>query len=249
MKRALLLAIVGTAGLMAAELPKAETLLDKYVEVTGGRQNYEKRTTEYMTGTVEIPAAGVKGRVEMWGQAPNSRVEVLDIEGVGRLETGTDGTIAWENSAVMGPHLRSGAELRYHLRDAIFNAPIHWRDIFKKVETTGVEKVEGVDCYRLLLTPVEGKPETWFIDQKTNYVLKMVRTSITTLGEVNGEYLMKDYKDMDGIIMPTLLIQKSSSAEIRLKLETIIPNGKLPKDRFIPPAEIRQLMTPTKKAA
>jgi len=68
---ALLLTLAG-AGLVAAaaDLPKAETLLDQYVEVTGGRANYEKRTTEYLSGTVEIPASNVKGKVEMWAEAP-----------------------------------------------------------------------------------------------------------------------------------------------------------------------------------
>ena len=241
--------LLAGAGLSAAaDLPKAETLLDRYVEVTGGRANYEKRTTEYMSGVVEIPAAGVKGKVEMWAEAPGSRVEVIEIEGVGRMETGTDGIIAWENSAIMGPRLRSGIELRYHLREALFNAPIHWRKVYKTVETVGAEKVEGVDCYRVLMTPIEGKPETWFFDQKTNFLVKLLRTSVTTMGEVNGEYLMKDYKDMDGIMMPVTLIQKAAGQEIQVKLESVKPNVKLPKDRFTPPAEVKQLMTPKKAA-
>lgn len=242
--------LLATAGLTtAADLPKAETLLDRYVEVTGGRANYEKRTTEYMSGVVEIPAAGVKGKVEMWAEAPGSRVEVIEIEGVGRMETGTDGVIAWENSAIMGPRLRSGVELRYHLREAIFNAPIHWRKVFKSAETVGVEKVEGLDCYRVLMTPIEGKPETWYFDQKTNFVVKLLRTSITTMGEVNGEYLMKDYKDMDGIMMPVTMIQKAAGQEIQVKFDTVKPNIKLTKDRFVPPAEVKQLMMPAKKKA
>ena len=40
-------------------LPKAETLIDHYVEVTGGRAAYEKRTSETATGTVEFAAQGL----------------------------------------------------------------------------------------------------------------------------------------------------------------------------------------------
>ena len=249
----LLCSILLTGGLMASDLPKAEALLDRYVEVTGGRKNYEKRTTEYMSGIVEIPGAGVKGKVEMWAEAPGSRVEVIEIDGVGRMESGTDGVIAWENSAIMGPRLRSGVELRYHIREAIFNAPIHWRKVYKSAETVGVEKVEGADSYRVLMTPLEGKPETWYFDQKTNYVVKMLRASITTMGEVNGEYLMKDYKEMDGLIIPATLIQKAAGQEIVVRFETVQPNVKMTRDRFTPPAEVKQLMTPKppvqKKAA
>ena len=250
MKLCCTLLLVGTGLITAADdLPKAETLLDRYVEVTGGRQNYEKRTTEYMSGIVEIPAAGVKGKVEMWAEAPGSRVEVIDIDGVGRIESGTDGVIAWENSAIMGPRLRSGLELRYHLRDALFNLPVNWRKVYKAAETVAAEKLDSMDCYRLLMTPVEGKPETWYIDQKTNFVVKMLRTSVTTMGEVNGEYLMKDYKEIDGIVMPVTLIQKAAGQEIQVRLETVKANVKLPKDRFTPPAEVKQLMAPAPKKA
>lgn len=240
-------ALWAAAASFAADLPKAEALLDRYVEATGGRATYEKRTSEYLSGTVEIPAAGVRGKVEMWAEAPNSRVEVIDIEGVGRIETGTDGTIAWENSAIMGPRLRSGEELRYHLREAMFNAPIYWQKLYKKAETTGVETAEGIECYKVTMTPIEGKPEVWFFDQKTSLVIKMIRSSVTSLGEVTGEFVAKDYKDSGGILLPSTLIQRASGQEIRVKFDQMVPNAKMPKDRFQPPAEVKQVMN--KKAA
>jgi hypothetical protein len=246
------LAAVFTSSLWAAaDLPPAETLLDRYIEATGGRANYEKRTSEYMSGTVEFPAAGVKGKVEMWAAAPNSRLDIIDIDGVGRIETGTDGTIAWENSAVMGPKLRSGEELRYHLREATFNEPLHWHDIYKKAETVGVEKVEDVDCYKVEMTPNEGKVETWYFDQKTALLIKMFRTSITTMGEVKGEYILKDYKNVGGILMPMTQLEKAAQQEIRVKFEVVTPNVKMPADRFVPPPEVKQLIKPPaqKKAA
>jgi hypothetical protein len=53
----------GTALLLAValahaadDLPKAETILDKYVEATGGKAAYEKHHTEISKGTMEIKA-------------------------------------------------------------------------------------------------------------------------------------------------------------------------------------------------
>ena len=54
---------IATTGLVgAADLPKGDTIIDRYVEVTGGRQNYEKRTSEYASGTVAMqrPASRAK---------------------------------------------------------------------------------------------------------------------------------------------------------------------------------------------
>ena len=245
MKRIWIVLVAFTAA--AADLPKAEILLEKYIEATGGRANYEKRTSEYLAGTVEMPAAGVKGTLEGWSEAPNSLVMVMEIDNIGKMETGTNGVVAWENSAVMGPRVRAGAELRFAIREALFNAPIHWKKLFKKVETKGDEPVEGVDCYKVVLTPTEGKPETWFIEKDTSLVQKMVRSELTSMGEVNGELIFKDYKPFDGVLSPTTLIQKAAGQEIRMKIDAITPNVKIPKSKFAPPAEVKQLLQ--KKAA
>ena len=42
------------AATSAAALPKAETILDRYIEVTGGKAAYDKRTSEITTGTMEL---------------------------------------------------------------------------------------------------------------------------------------------------------------------------------------------------
>ena len=40
-------------------------------------------------------------------------------------------------------------------------------DLYTKVETTGVETVNNQPCYRVVMTPPKGKPETRYFDQKT----------------------------------------------------------------------------------
>jgi len=54
-----------SAFLFAADepLPKAETILDRSIEVTGGKAAYEKRKTEITTGTFEFSGKGVKGTI------------------------------------------------------------------------------------------------------------------------------------------------------------------------------------------
>ena len=89
--------VLATATAAAAQdLPKAETLFEKYLEVTGGKAAYAQRRTEVAKGTVRMAAAGVTGTVELYSAAPNSQVIIMDVQGVGRIEQGTDGVRAWE---------------------------------------------------------------------------------------------------------------------------------------------------------
>ena len=51
-------AALASSQLSAQDLPKAETILDRFVEVTGGRAAYQKHTHEKMTGTIVVETTG-----------------------------------------------------------------------------------------------------------------------------------------------------------------------------------------------
>src|SRR5512142_2155666 len=97
----LLLAAAGagvTSAYGADPLPSAESVLDRYVQVTGGRQAYAQRKTEISHGTLEYTALGIKGSVTRYAAEPDKYYAALDIEGLGKVEMGVSGGIAWENT-------------------------------------------------------------------------------------------------------------------------------------------------------
>ena len=87
-------------GFAADPLPSAASVLDRYVQVTGGKQAYEKRKTEIAHGTLEYPALGIKGSMTRYAAEPDKYYTTLDIEGLGKIEMGVNGRVAWENSAI-----------------------------------------------------------------------------------------------------------------------------------------------------
>ena len=64
-------------------LPKAETILDHYIEVTGGVAAYQKRHSVIEKGTMEMVGRGVKGSITNYMAAPDKAYSVIDLEGVG----------------------------------------------------------------------------------------------------------------------------------------------------------------------
>src|SRR5450759_4775860 len=146
MRRGFLLIIAGVAcaGFIHAAdeaLPKAETLLDGYIEATGGKAAYEKRKSEIMTGTIEFAANGMKGTVTSYSDVSNNNYTIVDIEGVGKIESGVYNGQPWESSSLQGARLREGAEKADAVRDATFNGPLYWRKLYAKAETVGLEDV------------------------------------------------------------------------------------------------------------
>src|SRR6185503_10868787 len=101
-----------------APLPPAKQILDRYVEVTGGRAAYEKGKHRTLTGTFELKGMGMKGSLLLQQSAPDKMRTQIDVPGVGSIVKGTDGIQAWEVSAVTGPRLLEGTEKSEALLEA-----------------------------------------------------------------------------------------------------------------------------------
>ena len=84
---------------------------------------------------------------------------------------------------------------------AKFNAELHWRDVYKKAETTGVEQVDGKDCYKVVLTPGEGSPITRYYDKQSNLLVKMLMTAKNPMGEIPVESMVSDYRKEGEILL------------------------------------------------
>ena len=85
--------------------------------------------------------------------------------------------------------------------------------------------------------------------EKSGFLVKVLRSTMTTMGEINGELLFKDYKDIDGIMVAVTQVQRAAQQEVIMKLDVVKSNIKMPKDRFTPPADVKPLLAPAKKAA
>jgi len=250
--RPLVTSICLTAGLLcwagvparaADTLPKGDEILDKFVDATGGKAAYEKVRNEKWTGTFEFPGKGIKGAVTGYRAEPSNSYTTVELEGVGTFEDGTNGETVWSRNSMQGPRLKQGDERAATLREAAFRAPIHWRKQYKRVENAGVESVDNQECYKVILTPNEGKPETRYFDVKTNLLVKMTMVVASPMGEIPSESTFSDYKEQNGLLSPHLMHQKAMGQEFIITIDHVEYNVDLPKDRFAVPADIQALVS------
>ncbi|MBI3698612.1 MAG: hypothetical protein HY238_27695 [Acidobacteria bacterium] len=241
-------ALMAGAAAAASEeaAPKAEAILDKYLEVTGGKAAYARLTNQVSTGAMEFVGKGIKATLTSYKAKPRKSYNIIEIEGIGKIEQGADGEIAWEKSAIQGPRVKEGEEKAAALRDAAFNAP--WREQYTKAELAGAETIGDQACYKLVLTPNEGKPEARYYDKKTNLLVKVTKTVKSPMGEIPAEILLSDYKTVDGILIPHKVTQRAISQEFVIVLDKIQHNVEMPPDRFEPPADVKALAAKAKGA-
>src|ERR1039458_8741967 len=90
---------------------RSEAILDKYVEVTGGRAAYEKIKPEVATGTLEITSVGLSGTLTIYQAAPDKAYTAIEFSGgVGKGEEGSNGQVAWAINGMQGARIKEGDE-------------------------------------------------------------------------------------------------------------------------------------------
>ncbi|HUO30239.1 MAG TPA: hypothetical protein VMU80_13545 [Bryobacteraceae bacterium] len=237
------LALAGLA--FAADDMKPEAIMDRYIEVTGGKAAYEKVKSEAASGTLEITSMGLSGSLTSYRAAPDKSYTVVEFQ-QGKFEEGTNGSIAWAMDAMQGPRLKEGDERATALRNAALHMEAHWREFYKKAELAGTENVDGKACYKVVLTPNEGSAETRYFDKSSGLLLKVVLPVTTTDGTASAEIGLSDYRDEGGILTPHTVAQKLPGTDILVKIQSVKHNPDIPADRFDLPAAIKALTTAKK---
>ncbi len=247
MTRRVTLILAFAAIASAADLPSAESLLDKYVEVTGGKRAYDARKTEIAHGTVEYAAMGVKGKMIRYASDQGEYRVTMELPGIGKVDAGVTKGVAWERSDLLGPRVKDGSERAEAVREAKLNSNALWRDLYTKVETAGEETIDGEPCYKVVMVPTDGEPETIYLSTKTGLAVKMAVTANTQLGSLMAEILFGDYKSFGGILSPAKVTEKTAGQEITIVIDSVEVNPEIPASAFAMPADVAALTDTTTK--
>jgi hypothetical protein len=242
MKRLTVLILSAAAVFAADDLPSAASLLDRYVEVTGGRQAYENRKSEITRGTMEYAAQGLKGAIVRYAAVPDLYYATLEIPGLGAIQMGVKDGVAWERSDILGPRIKTGAERAESLREAMLNSSLEWRKLYPKVETTGVAQVNGEECYTVVMTPAEGHPQTMYLSKSSGLGLKVTTIAVTQMGEVPVEILVSEFKKFGDLLAPSRITQKAVGQQFTITIESVEVNPEIPAGRFDFPADVQALL-------
>ncbi|MCE1228727.1 MAG: DUF620 domain-containing protein [Firmicutes bacterium] len=241
MLRATLFSLLMPAALMAQALPSGEAVLDRFIEVTGGKKAYETKHSMVTKGTMYVEAMGLKGTMTIYKAEPNLMLTEVEFAGVGKMLDGFDGQHAWSYSAIQGPNLKQGEEREQSRRLANFHEQ-NWKEVYAEVKTLGVENVGDEPCHKVVATLKQGNPITMFYSVKTGFLVKQAMKVATAMGEMEAETLLKDYKNVGGIWIPHVLEQRAAGQVFTITTTSVEWNVEIPKTRFAPPAEVKALI-------
>lgn len=186
------------------------------------------------------------------GNKNRSRVTLkLKAKGKIRLEVAlknslmvkaSNGKTAWKYTNRRGLVKLNDQELKDLGFQASYLTPdLNYNKLFSKIELKGKAKVGGKKCWELLCTPrseFKLKPVQTFVDQKNYFVVKTVENYVEDGKEVEMITYFGEYKDIDGIMVPRLMVFQRNDQILETELVSAEWNVELPDSEFDMPEKL-----------
>lgn len=226
-----------------AELPKAETLLDNYIEATGGLEAYKALRNQKVVAQVEFVGQGIQGTSTTLLDGNGNSLTTLELAGLGKVLSGTKDGVSWESSAMQGTRLREGEEKIQTMRMSDLRAAVNWREYTEMAEVTGEENVEGKDCWvmKSRYKGVASESVSW-IDKKTGLMVKSAVKMKTQMGELPMETFYREYRKQGALLVPVAMEQKVGPMTMKTTVKEVASNIDLPANAFDFPKEVSALL-------
>lgn len=230
-KKILSIALVITVFTLQSKAQTVDEIINKHIEARGGAEKLKNLQTMVMEGRVEqggneialkfylSNGIGVRTEFSVMGQ---TGYNILTPTGGWSFNPFAGNT---EAQAMPEDQVKEG-QSQLDIVGPLYD----YKAKGNKIDLQGKEKIEGKDCYKLLLTRANGKTVTYFIDE-AGLVLRSVSTSTVNGSETEVTTDFSDYrKTPDGY----LVAFKRINANGEISFDKIETNVKIDDTVFKP---------------
>ena len=198
----------------------AKEVVARHVAAIGGEAAFKAIKSIRARGTFSMAAQGVSGEFELLAARPNKMVLRVTVSGIGRIESGYDGKVAWSIDPVSGPTVMKGRQLSETADDAFFDAPLHGPDHVKELALVGPEEFDKRKAIKIKVVFNSGNEQAEFFDAETGLQIGSEGPRETPMGVVPTVGILRDYKKFQNLQMPTTLVQKILGIEQLMQISS-----------------------------
>jgi photosynthetic reaction center cytochrome c subunit len=252
----------------APGLPSPESILDKYIQASGGTQRLAALTSIDAKGTsVGFGGFGGGGAVEIAAKAPDKRATIILF----KAETGRgdqirtyDGRTGWVRTPlnVLGEYQLIGGDLDGARFDAQLSFPGQIKQILTNLKTgqpttvtdlqmsqsqaavqAASQKNAAAKTYNVDVvqgTGPRGLLVTLFFDKQSGLLMRELRYSETPIGRVPTEIDFTDYRDVNGFKFPFRIAYVWLDGRDSIVLDDIKTNVPIDEAKFGRPAPLKK---------
>lgn len=219
----------------AEKMPSVDQIIAKYVDALGGKAALEKVNSRFQKGTLEIPGAGLGGTFEAYQKAPNKSIFTANIDGFGLVQEGYDGTVAWAQDPQSGLREKTGGELADVKRDSDIHRDLKLKALYPTMTLKGKEKIGEKEVYVIEAKPAEGNTEKWYFDAQSGLLARADTERESPMGKALIESYFENYKDVDGVKIPTTVRQVTPAFTIVVQFSETQHNVSVEDSKFTKP--------------
>ena len=151
----------------AAALSPADRLFERHLESIGGRKAIEGHTSARIIAQGTLLPGGDRVDVEERRKAPDQRLVLVDVHGVGSAAHGFDGRTAWATSTQYGGARYGPEETWRQRRIATFHAAARYAELYPERRVIGDVVWEGMAVTQVHVGTAEGTTATLYFARDT----------------------------------------------------------------------------------
>ena len=199
-----------------AQLPSVQEVYDRYATAVGGRDLWSKVAYRSEKGMATIAFANLTASYERYYAAPHKMRLIIDI-GMGRIQQGNDGTIAWNGQPDGSVARMPAPEGAYAIEAATVGAAFLDPSLFTKSAVVAQEDFDGVPCYKLAVTTRAGRERIDFFEVVTG--LRRGQVVQTPGGE--QKTVFRDFKAFEGKLVSTTQVLTNPQGDIIITIASV----------------------------
>jgi Flp pilus assembly protein TadD len=219
----------------SGSLPTVDDLLARYVEAMGGAKALNAITSRVTKGTVDIPGVSRGGSFEIYEQAPNKSLSVVEAYPMGTTKVGYNGRSGWVQTKQGLKPIKNAAELAMLQRDSDIYGPLRLKTNFATVTLVGMSEIGYREVYALDLKPAVGAVERLYLDVKTYLPVRLNTMRKLDTALVPVEIYLDDWQAVDGIQYPFSISHRYQKLTLSYTVKEIRHNLALNATLFDPP--------------
>ena len=227
----------------AVKLPAAREVLDRYVTAIGGRAQILKHSSRRVTGTLQVPAAGLTGTMTAATAKPNKMAVTVSIAGLGDMRQGYDGAVGWSMDPTQGPMVLTGKQLEQRKTQADFYNDLHESKSYSSMETVDVVDFGGGRAYKVQLVRASGDSLYELFDTQSGLLVGSITKQESPMGLMTITTTIGDYKAFGGVQLPTKVTQTFATGQQVVVTIDGVEFDAVEPSTFDLPTEIKALAT------
>jgi hypothetical protein len=219
----------------AANLPSVDSVLEKSITATGGRDAWHKLTSMQIKAEISMTPPGLTGSMTISSKAPDKQSDCTVFPADIFFCRMFDGKSGWQDDSRDGLKPLLGKDLEDMKHEADFYSDLHRQDYYSELKVSREEDFDGQKTYVVAGTRKNGTKEELYFAKDSG--LMVGNKELAANEEDIKTTYFEEYKQTagPGIWVATKIRMVSSKVTVRIDVEEVAPNADLADSMFAKP--------------